>query len=379
MIKVLWFPFIPVLVAALCRWIALPAVSSQPVPSGEFAGEPTWVFDLEEDFRCASDDGSSRIYLQTGDSIYALDALNGKMLWESALPELTQPCLPPVAAEPYLLLAGEDGALVALQEETGQPLWQSRLTIDQQSTSAIGTEYIRTILVDGQTAYVARYGATLTAYDLASGMERWFVALEEMPITLAIVDERLYVGSEYSLLTLRSGQGELLWEKYLGYYGYLRDMAADKDRVYMALGSESGDYITALSQNGSSILWTTLISEIGLSYINTFLLQGDALYICGDRLLALSSRTGDLIWKTDQMADLGRPVLLKDSIVVREGGLAVHAFDRSSGVEIGKLSLPAGALPGSELSHKPLHAGDSLVIVIQGSRLYAYQLRQRLP
>lgn len=157
-----------------------------------------------------------RVYVSIGwysgdadQSLMAIDLAAGTALWTDELGtiDLSDPNRQRGVSQPFVTdgaaivsIGGPEGnRLLAFDPETGDPLWEHGLSDEQSSTMSI---------VD-DTGYVAGTNGVLTGIDLASGTERWSVALgggaTRAPF---VIDGMLYLAAEDGqLYALGSGSG----------------------------------------------------------------------------------------------------------------------------------------------------------------------------
>jgi len=137
----------------------------------------------------------------------------GALVWCADLgTRLIKPYCYPTMAEGNYLVATEDGAILALDSETGQVQWEHQLA---QGTVA------HTLVSDGERLFVEvedvntlpTDGKPFLALDVKNGAERWRYATEARCLSAPCVDgaHLFFSGSDGQLFALDAASGRLRW------------------------------------------------------------------------------------------------------------------------------------------------------------------------
>lgn len=193
-------------VALPARAVASPTIAGEVVvvalQSGQVVayaakdGKEAWRVPLLADQGVVADE--TLLLVAAGEMIHALDAADGKILWESPSGTLTAPLL----VHGGWVIAATAGQLTAFREIDGARVWrQDCAQLAERPT------------IEGNNLYVPLAEGRLLALDLADGSERWtrFPAKGPLSEVLAL-PERVVVGAaDKSLYVYDSGDGHVVW------------------------------------------------------------------------------------------------------------------------------------------------------------------------
>ncbi|MEV0370521.1 PQQ-binding-like beta-propeller repeat protein [Streptomyces sp. NPDC050636] len=171
-------------------------------------GEPRWTADADADCLLAADDDS--VYVLTKDRrLRAVGRSDAKIRWTAPLAgDFRGKVSPPgVTAHGRLVLATEDGSVVAVDTADGHQVWDLRKQWDAQVRPA----------VHGTTVYVN--GKTLTARRISDGKELWTVEEKDAwhkhedwgPAT-AYDDDTLYATHGIWARKMKCSDGSKIWD-----------------------------------------------------------------------------------------------------------------------------------------------------------------------
>jgi len=228
------------------------------------------------------------IAINTAD-VAALDRASGATKWRVELP--SNAVAPGVAAGDLLLVALENGSIVALRTSDGSAAWSCRVG-DWAAPVSLAS--------DATTLYVTSGDSRVVAIDLAEGRLRWQRVLEGMLSPPAVGRERLFVGStRNAFFALDTATGRVLWR----------------------WGSEmiGGDVIGAA-------------------------VDGDVAYFVGlDNLLhAVNRGNGNQRWKQPTpMRPIAPPLAFGGIVAVFGISPAVAVFNAKTGAAIGTYAIPS--------------------------------------
>jgi len=192
--------------------------------------------------------------------LYAIDAKNGKKLWEFDEAEMIESS--PAASNGVVYFGSNDNKLYAVDTKSGKKLW------DFQTD---GPVYSTPVIVDG-VVYFGSYDGTLYALDAQSGDKQWSYKTSGLVVCKpTIVDTTIYFGAQgredeeqgtlYALDIKRKGLRGLLrrclWkrkpERYAG-----NEVVVSNNQVYTInhLGS-----VTAFDSKTGKEKWTGGVHE----------------------------------------------------------------------------------------------------------------------
>lgn len=144
-----------------------------------------------------------RVYVGTGlrgdgpdHPLVALDARDGRVLWTFFAPGGEQVHLGAIAYG-RVYAAAENGFLYALDPETGNELWASR----------VGGVLATLATVAGDVVYVGTKDRSTHAIDAETGRELWFVDVAGEPTMAAVLDGRVFVGTTLGRVVAIGGSG----------------------------------------------------------------------------------------------------------------------------------------------------------------------------
>lgn len=147
------------------------------------------------------------VFVAFGPSVYAVDPESGVARWSyPAEPQRGQTFYAePAVADDMIVVGDYDSNLIALNPETGQPIW----TFESDGSRFIGSAVISDGLV-----YAGSADGVLHALDRATGEQVWtFRARQDIWARPLIVDDIVYVPSlDKHLYALDARTGELQWQ-----------------------------------------------------------------------------------------------------------------------------------------------------------------------
>lgn len=273
-------------------------------------GEELWRFVPAQGVwdRAFASDGK-RIFVGLKDkSIAALDASNGKLLWQKDLGINMQ--VPPLVSDGILYAptafvgpelkpdAHGRAKLFALNAKTGEELWvfQSDNYILQTPARNGGVLYLGGNFYDPTP--IDEGGHTrIYALDLATGSPRWTYESEDgFPKRLYATEQALvFVGYQDFMNGVDTGTGELRWRYDTG--NWTPSFLGAGDVVYF---SSANTLVFALDSNTGEGIWQFNIPEGTFNYLldAPVLLDGKLYFLTqqGD-FFALNAASGELLWQ----------------------------------------------------------------------------------
>lgn len=178
-------------------------------------GVSAWSVELTPEQPFAHDDG--RLFVAAGETIHAVNALNGAVVWRQPAGPLTAP---PLAQGGWVVTAAA-GEVVARRGGDGTVVWR-------QPHGQVRLEPT----IDGDVMYVPMADARLLALQLTTGEKIWERTFRGAPSEVAALAGRVYVGSEDRYFyCLNAANGRTEWRHRIG-AAVIGRPAVDADRVY---------------------------------------------------------------------------------------------------------------------------------------------------
>ncbi|MGB0670549.1 MAG: PQQ-binding-like beta-propeller repeat protein [Rhodospirillales bacterium] len=327
---------------------------------------------------------NGRIYAMDVETVVsAFDEQTGDLLWET---ELT----PDNEEDGHIGggLAYEDGRLfvatgfgeaIALNAETGEVHWRH----------AMGGPMRAAPTVRGGRAFFITVDNKLTALGAINGDELWaFQSIEETAAILGgaspAVDSGVVVApfSSGELVAIRVENGRVLWTDSLASVRRSDEVSTlahirgrpviDRGRVFAI---SHGGVLVAIDLRSGRRIWEQEVGGLQSPWI-----AGDYLFVLsGDsRLIALSRDSGRIFWitelprfedpedKTDPIIWTG-PLLTSDRLVVAGSQGEAMAISPYTGKILGRVEMPDG------VSVPPIAAGGAIFFLSDNADLVAYR------
>lgn len=159
------------------------------------------------------------VYVARRNAVHAVDATTGKMRW--VLDEDYGGADAPTVVVDGVVYQGTERGLLAVEAGTGKKLWRWG-----------GDDVMAAPAIHDGVLYVLDWGKELSAMDAKTSKWRWSVPLdhgqESSPV---LVDGRLYVGSDCSVVAIDPTKGDRLWT-FSPEEGAVRSTPVIHDGVY---------------------------------------------------------------------------------------------------------------------------------------------------
>ena len=304
-------------------------------------GEELWRFAPAQGVwdRAFASDGKQIFVGLKDKSIAALDASNGKLLWQKDLGINMQ--VPPLVNDGVLYAptafvgpelkpdAHGRAKLFVLNAKTGEELWvfQSDNYILQTPARNGGTLYLGGNFYD--PAPIEEGGHTrIYALDLATGSPRWTYESEDgFPKRLYATGQALvFVGYQDFMNGVDTETGELRWRYDTG--NWTPSFLGSGDVVYF---SSANTLVFALDANTGESIWQFNIPEGTFNYLlDAPVLLNEKLYFLtqqGD-FFALNAANGELLWQavTEISAARMGPVVWNGWLVIGDIEGKIYAY-----------------------------------------------------
>ncbi len=254
----------------------------------------------------------------------------------------------PAVSDGVAYFTADDGALYAVDMETGDEVWRHDAADGMSSSPAVA----------GGLVLAVTNGGRVLAVDVASGEQRWTVEADAAPESMpAVVEDTLFVGTDAgTAVALDVASGETSWTYDAG-APVVRSVAVGGGSVYF--GSQDGR-IHAVDVASGEGRWTqpSLSAAIGTPTVG-----GDLLYVVileapHSLVVALDTDDGTERWRFEPEGAAGiRPNVLADgTLYVTDRTGTIYAVDAASG------SVRWSYEQESEISAAPAFVDDHLYV-----------------
>lgn len=282
------------------------------------------------------------------DNLYAFNAADGSLLWQAALSgSITAP---PVVVNNVVYVGASDNSFYAFNAANGSLLWQK--TPGGSLLSSPG-------VVNG-VVYLELSNSAISAYNAGTGAFMWsFHASSTITSPLTIVKTLVYVGSSSGILyALNTKNGAKKWSYVTG--GAIVSQPLVSGSVLYAGSSDT--HLYAINATYGTLLWQT---STGSGVVQAPpAISGKTLYAgaSDDNLYAFSLTSGALLWSyTTSGAIAATPQLFNGAIYVGSEDNAIYALSsngallwrvQTGGQITSRLSIADGVLyTGSADAH----------------------------
>ncbi len=218
-------------------------------------GEEIWVTKLKIPMRGAPTYADGRVFALTHDNqIYALDAVDGKILWsEVGISEnagLVGAASPAVVGN-TVIAAYSSGEIYAMRVENGRVLWSDTLNTQGRLTAMSSLRDIdgHPAVYDGKV-YAISHSGRMVSIDLRSGVRIWEQNIGSQH-TPWVIGEYIYVVTpegQTACITRRTGQ--VRWVRQLERF---KDPERRKEAVLWHGPTLAGDRLIVTSSHGYAV------------------------------------------------------------------------------------------------------------------------------
>jgi outer membrane assembly lipoprotein YfgL len=317
-----------------------------------------------------------------------------------------------VAVSPGVFtVASSDGAVVAIQADTGRELWRGQVGEDLAAgvgsdgrfasvvtrngdlvtleagrelwRSPLGLRVTTAPLVAGERVFVLASDRSVHAFDAADGTRLWSVRRPGDPLTLAqggvitAFKDTLLVGQGPRLAGLDPNNGDVRWELTVGSPRGTNEVERLADLVGPA--SRAGDMVCVRSFQAAvgcvdaehgKLTWTRPVGGIvGVSGDEQWVYGADA----SDRITAWKAASGEVAWQSEAYLyrGLSAPLTTRRAVVFGDADGVVHWLSRDTGE-----ALLRTTTDGSPIAAAPVAFGGTVLLVTRSGGLYAFRLSE---
>lgn len=310
--------------------------------------------------------GTTLTVASTDGAVRAIDAESGKTLWRVDIGDKLSAGVGSDGRTSSVVT--RDGDLIAIAD--GRVKWRKPL----------GSRVATAPLVAGERIFVLGIDRAVQAFDAEDGRKLWSVQRPGDPLTLAqggvllAFKDTLLVGQGPRLAALDPGAGNVRWEFPIGAPRGANEVERLADLVGPAV--RIGDIVCmrsfqaavgCVNAERAVVVWTKAGG-------GTDAVAADAELVVGadasDRLTAWRTATGDVAWSSEalQYRQLGPPALFGDSVVYGDIEGTLHWLSRDKGTPLARVTTD-----GSAVLVKPVVIGSTMVVLTRNGGLYAYR------
>ena len=304
--------------------------------------------------------------------ITAIDQKTGEPVWNVDL-GIEKPVLISsgiVAAYDKIFVGTEMGFLIALEADTGNFLWQTD----------VGGELLSQPLVDSNLVIVNSSRGVLSAFDAETGTQKWQIANDIPNLTLR-GDSSPVATSGGVFWGLANGRlsaafvenGNLLWQQVIaspkGATEIDRLVDVDSSPVisdYLLYALAYNGHLVAIDLRSGQLVWKREYSSA-----NDFTLVGNTIYLISDKdhVVSVDARSGTELWSNTELEhrQLTAPVMIHDKLVVGDYQGYLHWIDPKSGEFIAQHSIDK-----SGFSVAPIAVEDNILVITRDGELSTY-------
>ena len=333
--------------------------------------------------------------------------INVRLAWSAQIGQVGFPLEVKVNGA-AITLAGSDGAVAAIDANSGQSLWRTQVgaaigagagsdgryaAVVTKNNDLVVLERGREIwreslgvvaftapLVAGERVFVVTADRTVSAFDAQSGRKLWsysrpgeqLLALRQDGVLLAVGDT-LVTGIGGRLVGLNPLVGSLRWEAPIATARGTNDVERLIDLVGRV--SREGDVVCARAFQASvgcvnaargAVLWSK--PALGADGVH-----GDGQFVYGSesdgRILAWRRTDGERVWTSERLKFRGltAPLAIGRSLAVGDAQGIVHFLSRQDGTPMGRVSTD-----GSAIVAAPVLVGNTLVVVTRNGGVFGF-------
>src|SRR5271169_1838390 len=303
-------------------------------------------------------------------ALLAVNLETGRKVW---LKKLKLPLSAgPAAGSGMVVVGTSKGAVLAFESATGRLLWRRQVNSELLSAPAISEKVVVMRSVDGR----------LHGFDSSNGRELWSVEQQVPRLSLRgtaipiIAKEAAISGFDNGkVMAVSLTTGDTLWDTTLASpHGRTElDRLNDIDSMVRVLGDNvfavGFQGRTAMLALDSGQIWWAhdMSSERGLS------VDDDNLYVTESdgTVVAMRQRDGSEIWRNEKLKrrGLSAPIVTSAAVAIADFQGYLHWLDKSTGVLVARQVINKN----QRVSNPLVGDGDTVVVLTDGGTLAAYR------
>jgi len=315
----------------------------------------------------------NQVYAASRDgNVVAVNVESGKPVWEIEL-ELTLSAGPGVG-EGLVVVGSADGLVIVLDAADGTERWRADLGGEVLSQPLIADQYVIISTIDNR----------LRALRTFDGSDAWSIEKQTPALTMrgsatpAIASNAVIAGFDSGRLVAADVEnGNVLWESLLAPPSGRSDLErlADIDGQISVVGQDiyAAGYqgrVASIAAESGQILWAREISTyVGVS------VDWTSAYTTNEtgEVIALTRRDGQESWRQDSLLrrEPTLPVPFNTTVVVGDLEGYIHFFSKIDGTPVARLRQGSAAI-----SAPPTVIGNYLIVQSDAGTVAAYRVRQ---
>jgi outer membrane protein assembly factor BamB len=271
-----------------------------------------------------TDDPWIRPYRNFENSVFALNAENGDVIWRRQLGTFEHSS--PTVVDGVLYLASDQGNVYALNKDNGDTIWEQDLIANQDNwVYNISSPTV----VDGKVLIVTQEGYVY-ALDKENGDITWGRKVDNyIGTSLAVADGKVYTTPARSITALDVENGEILWVYSIENENIYWEFGTSPTVAYgKVFAVTNGGWVYSVYAESGGLVWKYKMGGWPLYYAYAFGAPATAhgmIYtfksalfenapIGQDTLLAINADNGSVVWEGPPN-DLGLRAIVADNVV----------------------------------------------------------------
>ena len=278
------------------------------------------------------------IYAAGGDTLYRIDASNGKVEWEV---RTGSDIAAGVGSDGQYVAVGTVKGEVEVYGNDGKRLWSVRLTSEMSMPPLVGSGFVIVRTTDTR----------ITAFDAMTGERRWRYQSQIPALTVRAAGQMRFspagvlVGQANGRLLALDGNGRTVFEAPVAQAKGITEVERLVDVVgtpmvdarMMCAAAFQGGILCMDSKNGRA-LW-----RVQVDAVTGPVTDGRHVYVVTSRgeINAYDYETGKLVWSNASLLwrDPSAPAVVDDMLVVGDYDGVLHFIDAASGKFVGRSSV----------------------------------------
>jgi eukaryotic-like serine/threonine-protein kinase len=294
------------------------------------------------------------VYGSATDGIYALDAKNGTQKWKLSLPApINYELLPgPMVVNNILYMGAWDGFVYALNASTGTILWKT--------ASSTGKSFFANVSVNNNNVYAGCMDSSLYALNITTGNINWkFDCHGSIYKNPLLINNKIYIGGLANhFYAINAGNGTEVWD--YPYHFVMSSPIYYDGRIYCGGGSEAWGLDTATGNIQWHVTYSLppgMYSERSGPAIENGILYAGSI---NKKVYAWNINTGTLAWTAETFNYIySSPVVVEGIVYIGSNDGYIYALDAATGAQVWKKSTTNGV------------SGSACVVDSKGVRHYS--------
>jgi outer membrane protein assembly factor BamB len=326
------------------------------------------------------------------ESVMALDAATGKMLWQVAITDISYseghgngPRGTPTVDGDRVYAEAADGTLVCLEAKTGKKIWSVNFQRDFHANQPHWA-FSESPLVEGEDL-IATPGApdaTIVALDKNNGKVVWKSPIGDSagyasPIVAQVGDVRQFIQlTAQGVVGVRVSDGKLLWryDKVANRTANIATPIFRDPYVFVSTEYGTGCALLKLTNEGGTVKATEVYFNRDMQTKNSnAVIQGNWLYGFNHTILtAMNLMTGEVAWKDRSVGDKGSVTIAEGKLYVlgENGNVALVDATPEGYKEISRFSIEKSNWP----AYPHLVISNGKMFLREEDNLFCFNIRK---